>query len=120
VFLQAIEAEPSKDELSVPVFAAYVFASRGERHRIDPRVFAVRHGDVMDGDMAYWIGGVHALLGEKESAIAWFQQAVDLGNHNYPWFSRDRNYDALRGDSGYEEILEIARSAWERYRQQFA
>jgi serine/threonine-protein kinase len=74
----------------------------------------------MDGDMAYWIGGVHALLGEKESAIAWFQHAVDLGNHNYPWFSRDRNYDALRGDSGYEEILEIARSAWERYRQQFA
>jgi non-specific serine/threonine protein kinase len=120
VFLQATEAEPSKDELSIPVFAAYVFASRGERHRIDPRVFAARHGDVMDGDMAYWIGGVHALLGEKESAIAWFQQAVDLGNHNYPWFSRDRNYDALRGDSGYEEILEIARSAWERYRQQFA
>jgi serine/threonine protein kinase len=45
---------------------------------------------------------------------------IGIGDHNYPWFSRDRNYDALRGDSGYEEIREIARSEWERYRGQFA
>jgi len=120
VFLLAIEAEPGKEDLSIPVLAAYVFASRGERHRIDPRVFKVRRADVMDGDMAYWIGGVHALLGEKESALAWFQHAVDLGNHNYPWFSHDRNYDTLRGDAGYKEILAVARGEWERYRQLFA
>jgi hypothetical protein len=33
---------------------------------------------------------------------------------------RDRNYDALRDDAGYEESLAVARHEWERYRQQFA
>jgi non-specific serine/threonine protein kinase len=120
VFLEAIEAETVKEEPAIPVLAAYVFASKGERHRIDPMVLALEPPQVSDGDQAYWIGGVHALLGERESALAWFQQAVDLGNHNYPWFSRDRNYDALRGDGGYEEILAIARREWDRYRQLFA
>jgi serine/threonine-protein kinase len=120
VFLEAIEAETVKEEPAIPVLAAYVFASKGERHRIDPMVLALEPPQVSDGDLAYWIGGVHALLGERESAVAWFQHAVDLGNHNYPWFSRDRNYDALRGDGGYEEILATARREWDRYRQLFA
>jgi serine/threonine-protein kinase len=120
VFQQAMEADQGGEDLSIPVLAAYVFASRGDRQRIDPRVFKMRRADVMDGDMAYWIGGVHALLGDKEDARAWFQRAVNLGNYNYPWFVRDRNYDALRDDAGYEESLAVARHEWERYRQQFA
>ena len=53
-------------------------------------------------------------------AVAWFRHAVELGNHNYPWFSRDRNYDSVRGDVEYEAPLAVARAAWTRYRQQFA
>jgi len=120
VFLQAIEAEPGREDMAIPVLAGYVFASRGERERIDPRVFNLRREDVQDGDLAYWTGGVHALLGEKDAALAWFTQAVDLGNHNYPWFSRDRNYDSLRGDAEYERILAVTQREWERYRQLFA
>ena len=33
------------------------------------------------------------------------QSRVDLGNHNYPWFAPDKNYDRLRGDADYERIL---------------
>ncbi len=118
VFLQAIEAEPVKEEPAIPVLAAYVFASKGERHRIDPLVLALEPAQVWDGDQAYWIGGVHALLHEDEEALAWFQRAVDLGNHNYPWFSRDRNYDGLRGNPAYERVLATAHSHWERYRRE--
>ena len=64
----------------------------GRSVRIDPRLLEIQHSEVMDGDLAYWIGGVHALLGERERAIA----------------------------SEFEAALSIAHAAWMRYRQQFA
>ena len=60
-----------------------------------------------------------ALLGEKEAALPWLRRAVELGNHNYPWFSRDRNFESLRGDPDYETILAGVQREWERYRQLF-
>ncbi len=75
---------------------------------------------MVDGDLAYWAGGTYALLGEKEKALEFLQRAVDLGNHNYPWFQRDKNYDKLRSDPGYQRIMADVRRRWERYRQLFA
>ncbi len=48
------------------------------------------------------------------------QSRVDLGNHNYPWFARDKNYDRLRGDADYERILTQVHAEWDRYRRLFA
>ena len=117
--LQDILPDAAKEELAVPILAAYVYAARGERHRIDPVVLASQPGEVFDGDQAYWLGGVYALLGETKQALTWFRRAVQVGNHNYPWFCRDRNYDRLRGNAEYESILAEARGGWERYRQEF-
>ena len=68
-----------------------------------------RPADEIDGDGAYWTGGIYALLGEKEHALAWLRRAVEVGNHNYPWFQRDKNYDKLRGDAEYQHIMEEVR-----------
>ena len=121
VFSRALANHPlTSDDLAAPLLAAFLPASRGERHKINPVVLAQQPADVGDGDQAYWIGGVYALLGEKESALAWLRRAVELGNHNYPWFARDINYDRLRADPEYQEILAHVRRQWERYRQLFA
>jgi hypothetical protein len=88
-------AGPQADEEPM-VFSAIVHASRGERDRIDPRIFRYKPEDVVDGDLAEWIGAVYALLGEKQPALAWLRRAVQLGNHNFPWFQRDKNWDKLR------------------------
>ena len=74
---------------------------------------------MIDGDYAYWTGGIHALLGEKEQALAWLRRAVDLGNHNYPWFQKDKNYDSLRGDPEYQRIMADIKGHWEKYRAEF-
>jgi TolB-like protein/Tfp pilus assembly protein PilF len=116
---RALELWKEGDDPAVPVLAAYLFASRGERHRIFPGVLAYVPSSIFDGDLAYWIGGVRALLGDRHEALAFLRRAVALGNHNYPWFSRDRNYDALRGDPAYQEILAVVRAAWDRYRTLF-
>ena len=70
-----------------PVFLVFVQASRGRRNQIDPALFQYRPEGIVDGDFAEWVGAVYALLGEKQPALTWLRRAVQLGNHNYPWFS---------------------------------
>ena len=99
--------------------AAFLYASRGQRDRIDPAVFHAQPWQVIDGDQAYWTAGVYALIGEKENALAWLRRAVELGNHNYPWFERDKNFDKLRDDPEYRNVMAEVRRRWEQYRQDF-
>lgn len=105
---------------NTPLLAAgFLYASRGQRDRIDSSVFRSEPSQVIDGDQAYWTGGVYALLGEREKALAWLRRAVQLGNHNYPWFERDKNYDKLRSDPDYRNVMDQVRRRWEQYRKDF-
>jgi tetratricopeptide (TPR) repeat protein len=101
------------------VFSAIVHASRGERDHIDPRIFRYKPEEVVDGNLAEWIGAVYALLGEKQSALAWLKRAVQLGDHNFPWFQRDRNWDKLRGDSEFQRIMGEVEGYWKHYNELF-
>jgi eukaryotic-like serine/threonine-protein kinase len=101
------------------VFSAIVHASRGERARIDPRFFRFQPKEVIDGDLSEWIGSVYALLGEKPTALAWFRRTVQLGNHNYPWFQRDKNWDKLRGDPEFQRIMSEVQGHWKHYNELF-
>jgi hypothetical protein len=101
------------------VFSGIVHASRGERDRIDPRIFRYKPEEVVDGDLAEWIGAVYALLGEKQPALAWLRRAVQLGDHNFPWFQRDKNWDSLRGDVEFQRIMSEVEGYWKHYNELF-
>lgn len=101
------------------MISAFLYAARGRREQIDPSILREKPGDVADGDTAYWIGSIYALLGDNAQALAWFRRAIDLGNHNFQWFSRDRNWDKSRGDGQYERALAEARNYADSYRQEF-
>ncbi len=101
------------------VISAFISASRGERDRIDPRIFRYRPEEVVDGDLAEWIGAVYALLGEKQPALAWLRRAVQVGNHNFPWFQRDKNWDKLRGDAEFQRIMLEVEGYWKHYNELF-
>ena len=47
----------------------------------------------------------YALEGEREPALRWLRRAIALGNENKPWFERDRNWDTLRSDPEYQQII---------------
>jgi eukaryotic-like serine/threonine-protein kinase len=111
-------AGPQADEEPM-VFSGIVHASRGERDRIDPRIFRYKPEEVVDGDLAEWIGAVYALLGEKQSALAWLRRAVQLGDHNFPWFQRDKNWDKLRGDAEFQRIMGEVEGYWKHYNELF-
>jgi TolB-like protein/Tfp pilus assembly protein PilF/predicted Ser/Thr protein kinase len=101
------------------VMSAMVHASRGERNNINPRIFRYKPEEMVDGDLAEWIGAVYALLGEKEPALAWLRRAVQVGNHNYPWFQRDKNWDKLRGDAEFQRIMGEVEGYWKHYNELF-
>jgi serine/threonine protein kinase/Flp pilus assembly protein TadD len=102
------------------LLAAFLYASRNQREKIDPRLFQYRPEQLIDGDAAYWLGGIYALLGDKQQALAWLKRAVALGDVNYPWFERDKNYDSLRADPEYQTTMAGVRQRWQAYRKQFA
>jgi len=116
---RAVELSRSSGEWSPPLLAGYLYAARGERDKIDPDVFTEKPENVADGDRAYWIGSIYALLGDKAHALGWLRRTIDLGNHNYPWFVRDKNWDKLRGNHEYERMLAEVRNYADRYQQEF-
>jgi tetratricopeptide (TPR) repeat protein len=101
------------------VISAMVHASRGEPGKIDPGIFHYHPEEIVDGDLAEWIGAVHALLGEKEPALAFLRQAVRRGNHNFPWFEHDKNWDKLRGDPEFRRIMSEVQGYWKHYSDLF-
>jgi TolB-like protein/tetratricopeptide (TPR) repeat protein len=123
------EAEPNleravllardSDDETPRMLAAFLYASRNQREKIDRRLFQYRPEQVSDGDTAYWLGGIYALLGDRQHAVAWLQRTVALGDVNYPWFQRDKNYDNLRTDPEYQTIMAGVRQRWEAYKKEF-
>lgn len=104
IYEDVFEAAPTMRGL-LPLLG-WVYCARGERGRAQKLV----NHDVVDGacadfDIAYWLSSLYALLGDREEALTWLERAVELGNENFPWFERDPNWDALRDDPAYVELL---------------
>jgi len=101
------------------LLSAFLYASRGRRDKIDPGLFQYRPEQIVDGDAAYWLGGIHALLGDRQPALDWIRRAVALGDVNYPWFQRDKNYDSLRADLEYQKVMAGVQQRWSAYKKEF-
>lgn len=99
--------------------AGFVYASRNKPEKIDGALLRYRPSEVIDGDAAYWIGSIYALLGKRSEALEWLRRTVALGDVNYPWFQRDKNYDSLRADPEYQRIMTDVRRRWETYNAEF-
>jgi tetratricopeptide (TPR) repeat protein len=107
--------EKSPDLYSYRLFLAFCYLSRGERERaldlIDERVIKSAR---VDQDIAYWLASVYALAGESDEAIKWLECAISMGNENYPWLASDANWDTMRDDPRYQEILRDLKLKWEK------
>src|SRR3954469_4758353 len=108
----------SSDEEPI-IIAGILHASRGERDKIDARIFQLKPEEIVDGDLAEWIGAIYVQLGEKGKALACLRQAVRRGNHNYPWFQRDKSWDKLRGDPEFERVMSEVEGYWKHYTDLF-
>ena len=119
VLRRAVELGRNSGDAAPILMSAFLYATRGRRDQIDPNVLREKPEDVADGDRAYWIGSIYALLGDKGQALAWLRRAIDLGDHNYQWFVREKNWDRLRGDRDYEQLLAEIHNYADGYRLEF-
>jgi serine/threonine-protein kinase len=116
---KSVELRGGAGDDSPLIFSAYLHAMRGERDKIDKHVLAYRPEQIVDGDLAEWVGSVYALLGDKPTALAFLRRAVSLGDHNYPWFQRDKNWEKLHGDPDYEQLMREVEGYWKEYVKEF-
>ncbi|MEK6410765.1 MAG: protein kinase [Acidobacteriota bacterium] len=100
---------------SQKIFLAYCYLARGERERafemIDDRVIEIARADQ---DVAYRLATAYALSGRNNEAIEWLECSISMGNENYPWISGSPNWEGLRDEPRFKEILEDLKSRWER------
>lgn len=101
-------------------FAGFTYAARGQRNKIDSLILRMRPQEVIIPELAYWMASLYAALGDGPQALPWLHRAVELGNENYPWLERDKNFDKLRSNPEFGRISEQMRSRWEKNRQLFS
>jgi len=116
---RAVQLEAGSSDEGALFLAAIVHAARREPEKINPKLLRYRPEQVTDADYAYYLGGMYALLGNREQALVWLKRTVDLGDVNYEWFQRDKNYDSWRGDTEYQAIMAGVKQRWQEYKKEF-
>ena len=101
---QVLEQQPQLDGIR-PIYATFLSAlGFNDEARAQLTEEVLRTADT-DHDVAYWLASAYALEGEREPALRWLRRAIALGNENKPWFERDKNWDELRSDPEYQQIV---------------
>lgn len=63
---------------------------------------------------AYNIASAYALLGEREQAIRWLEDAADNGFPCYPLIAADTQLDRLRDDPRFTAFMARLERDWEQ------
>ncbi len=101
---QVLEQHPQLDGIR-PIYATFLSALGWHDEARAQLTDEVRATANTDHDVAYWLASAYALEGEREEALQWLSRAIELGNENKPWFQRDKNWDSLRNDPEFQEIV---------------
>ncbi|MCJ7716508.1 MAG: hypothetical protein MUO54_08310 [Anaerolineales bacterium] len=56
-----------------------------------------------------------SLIDEKEEALNWLEEWVNLGCVNYPLFSKDPFLENIRGEIRFKKLMERVKNEWENF-----
>ncbi len=101
---EVLDKNPRLDGVR-PIYA--ICLSRLGRHAEAQAQLTEQVKDVAaaDHDISYWTASVYALEGMREEAFEWLERAISLGNENKLWFESDPNWENLRDDSRFDELM---------------
>jgi eukaryotic-like serine/threonine-protein kinase len=104
IMREVLERHPRMDGVR-PLLAQFLIKqgeTEGARAELNE---GAREAADADHDVAYWLATAHALLGERDEAFRWLARAITLGNENRPWFESDPNWETLREDPRFGELM---------------
>jgi len=102
---QVLEQQPQLDGIR-PIYATFLSALGFNEEARAQLTDEVKETANTDHDVSYWLASAYAMEGEREEALKWLRRALELGNHNRAWFEKDKNWDSLRGDPEYQQIIQ--------------
>ena len=65
----------------------------------------VKRNARVDPDIAYGLASAYAQEGMRDEAFEWLERSVALGNENRPCFEHDPNWNVLRKDPRFAEVM---------------
>jgi non-specific serine/threonine protein kinase len=68
-----------------------------------------------DWEWSYYVAGRLSLLGAKEEALDWLENAVHRGFINYPFIQCDPFLDSIRKEARFKKVAEWAKNEWEHF-----
>ncbi len=101
---QVLDQQPQLDGIR-PIYATFLSALGFNDEAREQLTDEVKKTADTDHDVAYWLASAYAMEGERDEALKWLRRAIQLGNENRPWFERDTNWDSLRADPEYQQII---------------
>jgi serine/threonine-protein kinase len=101
---QVLEQQPQLDGIR-PIYATFLSALGFSDEAREQLTEEVKETANTDHDVSYWLASAYAMEGVRDEALKWLRRAIELGNENKPWFERDPNWDSLREDPEYQEII---------------
>lgn len=112
--LEGVLRDQATVRIAVPTLAL-CYVQAGQRERAAALITEeTLTAAAADDEMAYRLATYFAVGGASGEALRWLRRAVYMGNENYPWFSRNPAWNALRGGAGFERILDDRKNAFRR------
>jgi serine/threonine-protein kinase len=112
--LEAVLRDDVTVRIAVPTLAL-CYVQIGERSRaatlLQEGALAAAEAD---SEMAYRLATYFAVEGDSSEALHWLRRAIYLGNENYPWFSQNPAWDALRTNADFGRILDDLKRAFRK------
>jgi serine/threonine protein kinase/tetratricopeptide (TPR) repeat protein len=102
---EVLEKNPRLDGVR-PIYAICLSALGRHEEARAQLTEQVKDVAAADHDISYWLASVYALEGEGNLAFEWLERAVALGNENKAWFESDPNWERLRDDSRFQELMQ--------------
>jgi eukaryotic-like serine/threonine-protein kinase len=101
---EVLEQHPQLDGIR-PIYASFLSVLGFNEEARAQLTEEVKKTADTDHDVAYWLASAYAMEGQRDEALRWLRRAIQLGNENRPWFERNPQWDALRDDPEYQQIL---------------
>lgn len=73
-----------------------------------------------DGSLATAVAAVHSLLNQNGQAVQWLEKAVSWGYKEYPWLANDPNFESLREDARFVQLMEGMKEEWEERMRRYS
>jgi serine/threonine protein kinase/tetratricopeptide (TPR) repeat protein len=102
---EVVEKNPRLDGVR-PIYAICLSALGRHEEARAQLTEQVKDVAAADHDISYWLASVYALENERDLAFEWLERAIALGNENKTWFESDPNWQRLRDDPRFQELMQ--------------